>query len=72
MFNIAINYPYEEICDPQFVDEYGFNLSNDYNALGLSGFANYQAIAGKNEICAIRLIETVEGLFSDNRTATLN
>lgn len=47
LFNVAINFLYEELCDPQFVDTYGYKLSDGYDALGLTGFADDQAVAGK-------------------------
>ncbi len=64
LFNIAIDFIYEEICDHQYASINGYKLSNDHDPLCLSGFADDQAISSDSENSACRTIDLVKSLFS--------
>ena len=67
LFLIAINFIYNEICKLSFSNEYGYQISNEYDALCLSGFADDQAVHCKQqtaEISAVRIIHLIQDLFS--------
>lgn len=49
LFNIAIDFMYEEICDSQFANNNGYKLSDEYDALCLSGFADDQATTSESK-----------------------
>lgn len=65
LFNIAINFIYEELCDPQYADQYGYKLSNNFDALSLLGFADDQAVVGKDMESAIRSTDAARILLSE-------
>lgn len=65
LFNIAIDYIYKEICDPEFANAYGYCLDSGLDAVCLSGFADDQAVTARSEEGAIRVIEAVEVLFGE-------
>ena len=44
LFNMAINYVYNEICDPDFANRFGFRLHSNHTALSITGFADDQAV----------------------------
>jgi len=64
LFNIAIDFLYEEICDSQFADNNGYKLSDEFDALCLSGFADDQAVTSKSEKSAIRTIDLIRICFA--------
>lgn len=63
LFNIAIDFIYEEICEPQYAQNNGFRLSDEYDPVCLSGFADDQAVTSESETTAVRTIELVKMLF---------
>ncbi|KAG4080368.1 hypothetical protein HA402_006706 [Bradysia odoriphaga] len=63
LFNIAIDFIYKEICDSQFSNANGYQLSNEYDALCLTGFADDQAVSTKSKESATRSIDLVQDLF---------
>lgn len=64
LFNIAIDFIYDEICDAQFADNNGYKLSDDYDALCLSGFADDQAVTSESTSNAVRTIDLIQSLFA--------
>ena len=63
LFNIAINFIYEEICDPQFANLYGYQLYSDLDHICLTGFADDQAITSHNIQSAIRVVSLAQSMF---------
>ena len=63
LFNIAIDYLYEEICDPQYVKNNGYNLTEEYDPICLTGFADDQAVTSESKSSAIRTVELIKILF---------
>lgn len=63
IFNIAVDFIYEEICDSQYVSLNGYALNDNFDPLCLSGFADDNAVTARSENAAIRTIELVESLF---------
>jgi hypothetical protein len=63
LFNMAINFVYEEICDPDFASNYGFELVPGFPALSLTGFADDQVVSSRSVDGARRLVELAEQLF---------
>lgn len=63
LFNIAINFIYDEICEPSFANIYGYQLYKDLDAVCLSGFADDQAITTRSATAALRVVELVQNLF---------
>jgi len=63
LFNITINFLYDEIRDSQFVNQHGFVLTDGLDSIGLSGFADDQAVTARSEESARRLIELVRNQF---------
>ncbi len=63
LFNIAINFIYDELCDSQYADQYGYKLSKDFDALSLLGFADDQAITGHNKESAVRSTDAARTLL---------
>ena len=63
LFDIAINYIYDEICDPQFANQYGYKLYEDLDAISLTGFADDQAVTTKTVNGALRIVEMTQSLF---------
>src|SRR5699024_10427259 len=37
LFNLAIDFIYREVCDPQFAEQFGFKLKEGFDALSLTG-----------------------------------
>lgn len=64
LFNIAIDFIYEEICDSNFAQNYGFKLDDNHDPLCLTGFADDQAVTADSEKAAVRTIELLQILFS--------
>lgn len=64
LFNIAIDYLYEEICDSQFANNNGYKLSDEYDALCLTGFADDQAVSSEFDKSAIRTINLIRMCFA--------
>ena len=63
LFNIAIDFIYKEICDSQFANTNGYQLSNQYDALCLTGFADDQAVTTYSKESTTRSIDLVQDLF---------
>ena len=63
LFYIAIDFIYEEICDTQFAENNGYKLSDEYDSLCMTGFADDQAVTSHSENSAIRTIELIQILF---------
>ena len=63
LFNIAIDYLYEELCEPQYAQNNGFSLTDNYDPLCLTGFADDQAVTSESKANAIRTIELVKNLL---------
>lgn len=64
IFNIAINYIYNEVCEMLFSNAYGYKMSTEHDALCLSGFADDQAVTANSVKSAIRVIQLTQDLFS--------
>lgn len=63
LFNIAINYIYNEVCDKQFSNLHGYQIEPDLDALCLTGFADDQAVTSNSKESAIRIINLTKSLF---------
>ena len=63
LFNIGIDFIYNEICDPQYANNNGYNLVEEYDSLCMSGFADDQAVTAHSEESAIRTIDLTQTLF---------
>src|SRR6202012_4826762 len=63
LFNIAIDFIYEEKCDTQFAENNGYKLSDEYDSLCMTGFADDQVVTSHSENSAIRTIELIRILF---------
>lgn len=57
LFNIAIDFLYEEICD------FSQYVINNYIPLSLCGFVNDQTVPSYSENSVIRTIELIQILF---------
>ena len=64
LFNLAINFIYDELCHGQIADRNGYKIADDLPPLSLTGFADDQAVTAKSEEGARRLIELVQDLLS--------
>lgn len=60
LFNVAIDFIY----DTQYASNNGYKLSEDYDPLCLSGFADDQAVSSHSEKSACRTIDLVTSLFA--------
>ena len=63
LFNIAIDFIYQEICDTSYAVENGFKLHDEYDPLCLSGFADDNAVTSHSANAAIRTVELIQMLF---------
>lgn len=63
LFNIAINFIYNEICDPQFANQYGYKQFFDIDALCLTGFADDQVVTSNSVSNATRVVEITRAMF---------
>lgn len=63
LFNIATDFIYEEICDPQYSSNNGFNVDDNHDPLCLSGFADDNAVTSHSENAATRTIELIQTLY---------
>lgn len=64
LFNTAIDYVYDEICDSDFAREYGFKLADGHDPLILTGFADDQVITANSVESALRVVNLIQDLFS--------
>ena len=62
LFNIAINFIYQEMCDEKYVRKFGYKLAD--HKICLTGFADDQALTCPDVITATRSIELCQFLFS--------
>ena len=63
LFNLAIDFIYREICDPQYSNVFGYRLHPEHTAISLTGFANDQTISSSIVEHAIRTVELVQDRF---------
>lgn len=64
IFNIAIDFIYEELCDSTFADKHGYKLNDKYDPLCLTGFADDQAVSSHSESTVVRIIDLLQTLFA--------
>ena len=63
LFNLAFDFIYREVCDPQFAEQFGFKLKEGFDALSLTGFADDQAVTSSSVDGARRIVELTQSLF---------
>ena len=63
LFNLAIDFIYREVCDAQFANNFGYQLSEGLDALSLTGFADDQAVTSSSITGARRIVELTQSLF---------
>lgn len=63
LFNIAVDFIYQEICDTGYAVENGFKLHDEYDPLCLSGFADDNAVTSHSANSAIRTVELIQTLY---------
>ena len=63
IFNLAINFIYRDICDPEFANMFGYRLRPDQTAVSLTGFADDQAVSSSSVEGALRIVELVSDQF---------
>lgn len=63
LFNVAVDFIYQEICDTQFATSNGYKLVDEYDPVCLTGFADDNAFNSHSEETAIRTIELVQTLY---------
>lgn len=63
LFNLAIDFIYREVCDPQFAEQSGYKLKEGFEALSLTGFADDQAVTSNTLEGARRIVELTQSLF---------
>ena len=63
LFNTAINFIYQELCDNDFANQYGYKLYSDLDALCLTGFADDQVITSCSVEGARRIVQLTQTLF---------
>lgn len=65
LFNIAIDFIFNELSDPKFSDAHGYPLYEDLDALCIAGFADDLAITTRSVSSACRVIALTQNLFSE-------
>ena len=60
LFNIAINFIYNEICDSNFANKHGYNPCDESQTLCLTGYADDQAITACSVDSAVRVINATK------------
>ena len=63
LFNLAINYIFEELTEPNFANTYGFQLNENLDSLCLTGFADDLVVTSGQTSGAVRVAEQVTSLF---------
>ena len=64
LFNIAIDFIYREMCDGTFANIFGYKISENLDAVCLTGFADDQVITSPDLSSAMRAIELCQSLFN--------
>ncbi|KAI5732197.1 hypothetical protein M8J77_023148 [Diaphorina citri] len=63
LFNIAVNFVYNELCDPVYADRFGYKLHPNYDAVSLAGFADDKAVASNSKKSAVHSIQLIQSLL---------
>lgn len=63
LFNLAINFIYNEVCESQFANKHGYKLDEGLDALCLTGFADDQVATAKTTDGARRIVDLTRSLF---------
>ncbi|KAI5751146.1 hypothetical protein M8J77_004737 [Diaphorina citri] len=63
LFNIAVNFVYNELCDPVYADRFGYKLHPNYDAVSLAGFADDKAVASNSKESAVHSIQLIQSLL---------
>ena len=64
LFNIAIDFLYRDLCEPQFAAAHGFKLYQDLPALSIMGFADDQVVISDTLIGIQRLTHLTQSMFA--------
>ncbi|CAN0605636.1 unnamed protein product, partial [Ectocarpus sp. 12 AP-2014] len=63
LFNMAVNHIYEEVCEPQYANQFGYSLHPDLDAVSLTGFADDKVVSSKSTEGAAKISKLVKDGF---------
>jgi len=63
LFNLAVDHVYNEMCDPEFANVFGYKLSDSHDSLLLTGFADDITVTSSSKENASRVVSLVQSLF---------
>ena len=64
LFNLATDFLFQEICEPEFANSFGFKLSDSFDSLILTGFADDVAITTDSIAKASRIVDLAQSLYN--------
>ncbi|EQD31585.1 reverse transcriptase, partial [mine drainage metagenome] len=65
LFNLGIDFIYKDTCESDFANAHGFKLSDNHDALCLTGFADDQVATSSTIEGARRIVERTQELFRE-------
>lgn len=63
LFNLDVNFLYEELCDPSYAQHHGYELDEELDPVSLAGFADDIAISSNSIDAAIHSVNLIESLL---------
>ena len=63
LFNLGIDFIYQEICEPDYANYHGYQLCNNLDSLSLTGFADDQVITSNSVEGATRIADQAQFMF---------